>query len=101
MNNDTKITVPAAPAAARKGRHSKPYIDWFFGCILFSVISIVIGLALFEESDVECFLCYEDIGWALVIFSYATPGLAMGYAEGHRARLMIVMGERLGSEVWN
>ena len=78
MNNDTKITTPAAPAAARKGGRSKPYIDWFFGCILFSLFTLVTGLAFFNEFGDACFLCHEDIGWTLVVFAYATPGLAIG-----------------------
>jgi S1-C subfamily serine protease len=78
MTSDSRETVPDALIHASEARRPKPYIEWFFGCILFSLISIVIGLAFFEESGVECFLCREDIGWALVIFAYATPGLAMG-----------------------
>jgi hypothetical protein len=77
MINDTIIAVPAVPAARRRGLRSKPYIDWFFGCVLFSLITLGAGVTLFDEYGDACFLCHEDVGWALVVFAYAAPGLVI------------------------
>jgi S1-C subfamily serine protease len=69
-----------APVTGRKRRRQRPLLDWSFGCFLFALVSTLIGLELFDELGDACFLCPEDIGWPLVIFAYAIPGLAFGSA---------------------
>jgi serine protease Do len=80
MSSKSSTTAPRAPDTVGKRRQRKPYLDWFFGCIAFSLISVVAGMAQFEAFAEECFLCHEDIGWTLVVIAYATPGLAVGSA---------------------
>ena len=82
MIDYSKNTVADISNVVCAGRRPLSYYDWFFGCMIFVLVTTAIGVVLEMEhvplSGDACFLCPDDVGWALTTFAYAIPGLAFG-----------------------
>ena len=82
MIDYSKNTVADISAVVCAGRPPLSYFDWFFGCMIFVLVTTAIGAILEMEhvplSGDACFLCPDVVGWAQTTFAYAIPGLAFG-----------------------